>query len=330
MLRFFRSSNSIVILAILLIGGLAWVHVLFGESETIPSDQYGSFAYRMFYNWLIDTTVLNAWISLVLFLLTAILLIYVNSQLRLIDKISYLPALCYIMLIGGIPETHVFNPAIIASILLIAGFIFLVKSFDSERLSYEYLIVPIFISTAMFFYQYMYVYMLVVWLAIALWRPGYWREWVFSILGFALPLFFAFSWFFLVEDDYTRLGDFFSGMFTVQRIMPSLSIHTICFSALYVVLAIIAFGYMLRYLSSRKIIIRNGYYILVLIAVITVGLILVIPDTFPFIWYILAFPMSFIMSYYLAAIKSERLGEILLLLFFGSVIAAQAIYLSIV
>ena len=323
MLRFFRSSSSIVIIVIFLTGVLTWLHSLSG-SALAPSGKYGTFMYRTLNGWLADTPGLHAWCGFVLFLLTPVLLTYANTRFRLIDKISYLPAFCYVLLIGGVPEIHMFNPAIIAAVLLVTGFIFLAESFESERLSYSYFVAPVFISTAAFFYQYMYAYMLAVWLAIALYRPGYWREWVFSVLGFALPIFLAFSWFFLIDDDYTRLGVFFCEIFTIERIMPSVSIPTGIFIALSIAIGILALGHLLQYLRSKKVVIRNRYNILIAVAGITVVQAFVVPDMIPLAWHLLAFPISFILSCYLVAIRSIRWGTAVLLLLFVAVVIAQA------
>jgi hypothetical protein len=328
MLRFFRSSNSIVIIVILLIGVATWAHVL-DETTVNPSALYGAFRFRVLDGWLADIPGLQMCSGLIFFLLTAFLLIFTNNRLHLIDKISYLPALIYVLLIGGVPEIHLLNTVVIATILLIAGFIILAGSFESERLSYSYFIAPVFISTATFFCRYMYVYMLIVWIAIALWRPGYWREWVFSTLGFSLPLFFAFSWFFLVEDDYTLMGVFLEEIFSIQQVAPSLSIPAVAFLGLGMMVVIVTFGHMLRYLGSKKIIIRNRYYILFLFIIITIGLAAVVPGIIPFAWYLLAFPMSFIISNYLATVRSVRWGTIVLFVLFAGVMAVQAIFLSI-
>jgi len=327
MLRFFRSYNSLVIVTILLLGVASWMHVLF-KSEISLSGKYGAFMYRALCEWLMDSKKLYIWLGLILFLSTALLMVFANARLHLIDKFSYLPALCYVLFTGGAGEIHQFNPAIIATLLLITGFIHLSGSFESERLSYSFFTVSALISFAAFFYQYMYVYMLVVWLVIAFLRPGYWREWVFSILGFLLPLFFAFSWFFLVKDDYSRMGAFFNEIFSLQRMAPSLSITTIIFFTSSILLIIFIFGSMLRYIGSKKVIFRNRYYVLILITVVTAGLIVFVPDILPQAWYLLAFPMSFFMSNYLATTKSLRSGTIILSLLLAGVIFVQVILLS--
>ena len=327
MLRFFRSYNALVIVVILLIGILTWLHVL-DETEIISSGKYDALMFRSLNGWLAMTPGESAWLGLFLSLLTAIAVVYANVRLHLIEKISYLPALCYILLIGGVSEIHQFNPVLIAVILLVTAFIIIAGAFESERLSYNFFTASAFISLATFFYPYMYMYMLAIWLAIAFWRPGYWREWVFSILGFALPLFFVFSWLFLVEDDISRMGVFFKEIFTIQRMVPSLSVSTIVFFALSIAVGVIAFGHLLRYVGSARVIVRTRYYFLILIGILTVGMAFTVPDMIPQIWYLLAFPVSFIISAYFAKIKSVRWGTVVLAILFAGVLVAQAMFLS--
>ena len=326
MLRFFRSYNSLVIITILLIGVLTWLHVL-GETDAISSGKNDAFMFRALNGWLANMPGAYASFGLFLSLLTAILLVFANARLHLIEKTSHLPALCYLLLIGGVPEIHFLNPVLIAAILLVAGFIILAEAFESERLSYNFFTVSALISFATFFCPCMYVYMLVICFAIAFWRPGYWREWVFSILGFVLPLFFAFSWFFLVEDDVTRMGVFFEEMLTIQRVAPSLPASTIVFFTLSIAVGVIAFGHLLRYIGSKKAIIRTRYYILMMTGGFTIGLAFIVPDIIPLAWYLLAFPMSFIISGYLANIKSARWGTVVLAVLFVGVMVAQVMFL---
>jgi len=236
-------------------GIVSWLHILL-KSEIFRSEEYAGFVFRSLSGWLVGAQGLYVWFGLILFLLAAMLLIFVNNRLHMIDRYSYLPALCYVLIVGGVPEMHLFNPALIAVIFLASAFIFIANSFESERLSYGFFTASAIISFATFFYQYMYIYMLAVWLVIALLRPGYWREWVFSILGFAFPLFFAFSWFFLVDDDYARLGDFFTEISTMQRIVPSLSVSTIIFFSICFLLTVISYVYILHYVGSKKVIFR--------------------------------------------------------------------------
>jgi len=321
MLRFFRSTGVVVIVVIFIIGVFSWFHV-FNKPEIIT---FGGSDFFLF-NWLTNIPV--AVLGLVLFLAVAFILVHVNTRLRLIEKFSYLPALCYVLLIGGVPEIHLYSPVIIAAILLVIAFAILVGSFESERLSYSFFTVSAIISFATFFYQYMYVFMPVVWITIAAWRPGYWREWVFSVLGFALPYFFAFSWFFLIDGDLNKMSVLFEEIFTLQSGVPVLSFSFAVFFSASIMLVIFTLWYTLRYIGSKKTTIRTSYYVLILIAAFTVSMALIVPDNISQAWYLLAFPMSFTISCYLANVKSMRWGTFVLAIFFAGVVIAQAVYLS--
>ena len=326
MLRFFRSSKTSVLAVVALLAGLTWFHAL-QYPEAQPSGRYGTMLFELSAGWLRNIPSATVWVAFFLTLLVAVMLISVNKKLQLIDKISYLPGLCYILLIGGVPMIHRLNPAAPAAVFLVIAFLQLIESFDSDRLSYRYFTAPMFISLACFCYQYMYVYMAAVWLACLLFRPGYWREWVFSILGFALPVFFAFCWFFLVEDNPGAMIEFFGNIFSVERIVPSLSASTLAFFGFGIILSVITFGHLMRYIRSKRIIVRNGYYFIILIALITFALAIIVPDTLPVLWYLMAFPLSFILSHYLATATVRR-GTIALALFFVGVIAAQVIFIG--
>lgn len=325
MLRFFRSSSSMVIAVVLLLGGLVWLHA-FMDANLQVTNNHSAFLFQTVSGWMNGIPNLAAGIGLGLIMVETIMLVIVNNKLHLIDKISYLPALCHVLLIGSIPAIHGFNPVIIAVILLTVAFIHLIESFSTEKLSYCYFTAPVFISFAAFFCQYAYVYMLAVWCALLFMRPGYWREWVFSVLGFLLPVFFVFCWFFLVEDDPARLIIFFKEAFFFQRILPGLTPYTVIFPGIGILSCLVALRYSIHHLGSKKIVTRNGYYLLLLIAIVTLALPVVVPSSIPLIWYLMAFPLSFILSYYLATVKSAVTGTIILSVLFVNMIMAQAVY----
>ena len=315
MLVFFRSSNTLVVVVILLAGVLTWLNVLNG-TEAPLNDRYGAFLFQVFTRWLDMIPGFYTWLAFLMMFVVASILIYANARLHLNDKISYLPALCYILLIGGVPIIQEFNPVIVSTLILAAVIVHLTGSFENEQISYRYFNVSVLISIGTFFFQYLYLYMIVVWVVILLWRPGYWREWVFSLLGFAFPLFITFSWFFLVEGDLSPMGQHFSKMFNIQRITPLISTSTTLFFVSIIVLVVLAFGQVWRNISSKKTAIRTGYYLLILVVLVTLLMVLIIPDTMPQVWYFMACPLSLFLSNFLANVKSKRIGVIVLTLLF--------------
>jgi len=84
---------------------------------------------------------------------------------------------------------------------------------------------------------------------------------------------------------------------------------------------------MLQYISSKKVILRNRYYLLAMIFFVTVGMSIVIPETIPQSWHLLSFPASFIVANYLAVAKSTRWATATLSLLFVGAFIVQAIVL---
>ncbi|MDR0815536.1 MAG: hypothetical protein LBN37_07295 [Bacteroidales bacterium] len=324
MLNFFRSSRTLVILMVFLLGGLTWICALLHPGLQMEPKHEMVFA-RAVNTLFAAAPQLSVWCGVLLTLGIAVLHIYVN-RLNQIDKVSYLPALCYVLLIGGVPAIHQFNPAIIAAILLIIAFTQLMVSFQSEQLSYAYFTAPLCISLAVFFYQYAYIFMLVVWLCILFFRPVYWREWVFSILGFIFPFVWWLSGLFLSDSDYTQVFAMFKDMLTFPSVVPDLDAATVLFFFFDIVLIIISIGYLLRYIGAKKIIVRNSYYTLLMIAASLFIMTLVVPDILPFAWYLMAFPLSFFLSYFLANVRSFRLGNIVLWSLILTIGIAQSIF----
>ena len=90
-----------------------------------------------------------------------------------------------------------------------------------------------------------------------------------------------------------------------------------------IILAIFVLGYVLRYIRSKKTAIRTGYYVLMLIILVTIVMVCLFPDTMSLVWYLPAFPLSLIISNYLANVKSKLLGNVVLAILFVGVIVAQ-------
>ncbi len=325
LLKFFRSSSSILLFITVFCGILTWLHVLVFPVDVALSTQYSMPAFQTLLEWLANYPTIMTWCGLILMLLEGFLLVSIGNKLNLNDKISYLPAFCYVMLIGGVPMIHHFSPVIIPAILLSISFLLLTNTFNSEKLSYSYFTVPILIVLATFFYRYAYIYMLTVWFSLLL-RPKYWREWVFSILGFIFPLLVVSGIYFLVDDQTTYFLDFFKSIFAFDRIIPDLHISTIIFLVISALIGILAFIHLVQYLGSKKIIIRNSYYLLMCTIITMTITIIIIPDLLPYIWYLISFPVSYFLSNYLATTRSKFWGTFALLLLFAGIIATQTIY----
>ncbi|MDR1865662.1 MAG: hypothetical protein LBR08_08850 [Bacteroidales bacterium] len=285
------------------------------------------FLFRAMAAWLEDKPDLSVWFGLLSVLTVAGLMIFIN-KLNLIDKISYLPALFYILLSGGAPVIHRFNEAVIATILLIFAFTQLMTSFRSERVSYGYFAASILIALATFFFRYACLFMLMVWGCILFFRTGYWREWIFSILGFFLPFFWLFAYCYIIEDNPMRIFGIVGEIFSTSHTIPSVDLSAMIFFAVSFFTGMTTMVYLLRRVNSQKNVVRKGHYMLVMTTLIILLIIFIAPCTLPQVWYLMAFPLSFFLSYYLANTSSIRKGNIILWLFLAGVGIVHYLYFA--
>jgi hypothetical protein len=296
MFRIFRFTG-IAIALIILLCILTWLHAL-TSATAYETPRYGMTGFRVIAECLANPSVGAAWCGFLLVIGEIIALVFAN-RFHLLNKTSGLPAVCYALLIGGVPSIHLFDPTAVAAIFLTIAFVQLTGSFRSEHLSPKYFSAAIFIALATFFFRYAYFFMLMVWCSILFFRPGYWREWVFSLLGFAFPFFWLFCGYYLFAGNATYMSDVFGEMFAFDRAMPQLQTSFIVFAVLCIAIAVFVILYLLNNVGSRKIIVRNGYYLLTVMLLLSCVMVLIAPDTLPSAWYLLSVPLSFILSYYL-------------------------------
>jgi hypothetical protein len=147
----------------------------------------------------------------------AVLLNYLINQHNLLGRPSFLPALMYVVLSG------LFTPFLVLSAPLLCNFVViwmlykflnLYKSEDSKSLAYD---LGMLAATGSLLYLPFTYFMAVVWIALLIFRPFDWREWVASIIGYTTIYFFVGVGFYLnnrlpsFHHIWAPLGSTFTG-----------------------------------------------------------------------------------------------------------------------
>lgn len=142
---------------------------------------------------------LNIFLAGVLVLGQALLLNYLVNHYNLLGKPSFLPSLMYVTL------TSLFAPFMVLSSPLICNFLVIwmlfklfsfYKSDDAKSTAYDLgMIVAI---GSIIYFPYIYLF-LAIWIALVIFKPFNWREWVSGILGY-LTIFFFFAVFYYLNN----------------------------------------------------------------------------------------------------------------------------------
>src|SRR6201986_4073281 len=132
----------------------------------------------------------NIFLAAVLVFIQALLLNYLVNRYNLLGKPTFLPALMYVVASG------LFTPFLVLSAPLICNFLviwMLFKLFDlykgDDAKSTTYDLGMIVAVGTLIYFPFIYLFLL-IWIALMIFRPFNWREWVAGIFGYATIFFF--------------------------------------------------------------------------------------------------------------------------------------------
>jgi hypothetical protein len=153
-------------------------------------------------------------------------------------------------------------------------------------------------------------------------RPLNWREWVYAMIGFALPYCFLASACFLLN---VQIRDYFSGsglfIYNWQRYNVSQLITT----GYLIAMLVYASYFMIRSIDNMKIQSRKNFMFFLWLFLFSVVIYLVVPGTHTEVIYIMAVPLSMLFSHYFIKCPANWLNELLFTLFFVLLILQKVI-----
>ncbi|MGZ3752434.1 MAG: DUF6427 family protein [Mucilaginibacter sp.] len=136
----------------------------------------------------------------------AMLINYLVNHYNLLGKSTFLPALMYVTVSGLFMPFLVLSPPLVCNFLVI-WMLFklfdLYKGADAKSISYD---LGMIVAVGTMIYL-PFIYMFVgIWIAMIIFRPFDWREWVACVIGF-ITIFFFLAVFYFMSD---RLGQFYA------------------------------------------------------------------------------------------------------------------------
>ncbi len=314
LIRLFRTSQPILAILLLLPIGLTsyasyTYHFTTLEANGMPFYDGILFLVGGMPTWVRVT------ISMSLIYLQAIHLQFILKRHEVLYKESWLPALMYILLATMLPEFQWFQPMLfINSLLLFAldRIFFLYKNDKPLALDFD---VGFIIGLASLFYLPLLVFIIFFGAALILLRPFSWRDWATGIIGVALPLFFAFCYYFLTDHLillYEKMV--LSGIGKPKGIGELLKREYLL--SLSAPALVIIIGLMKQLSNFYKNVTRTRLNQLVIILFAITGIIAVVFNDTPQVshFLILAIPASVWAGYYFLSIKRILIAEVSLIL----------------
>jgi len=327
LLRFFRTIGAQILIFIPLIGLLLWMGPIFhGSLSPVLSDTIRMPIFEFLMNAFTGVEFISIAVALVLVMAIAFLLVRLNTKFILINNRTYLPAIIYILITSGIPDIQKLNPSLLSAFAILFVFEKILDSYRFEGLFYDFFTASFVIACASLIYPFIIFFIIILWTGIILIRQFNWREWVFTFLGLLTPLILALSYYYVVHDRASILFEKYTIFYTNTFQYAGYTNETYIFLGILGFLLIITSIFMAQMLTTRKIVSRRAFVLLLWMFLYTLGVFFSIRQVSVEIIYIIAIPISFLFSNFWVYVKSMFWGNLFLWMLLGSIIYAQASY----
>ncbi len=325
LLRFFKRPLPRVLVAVMLSGILLWLKGLLNARTGFVD--FGSYPMPLFklVSFVIgDNFLASKVITLLVVSLIGLYLVQVNTRHMLLRQRTYLPALFYILLASAFIPLQTLNPAVFAALLMVGAVDNLFSANIGNRPLDKMFKAGFLVSLATLFYLPSAVMMIVLFFSIVVLNQVGVRPWLSTLFGFVAP------WFFVVFYNYFFFDDVDGVLQAVLSATGSLNVSFffsgLAYMLLYGFLALLLVVGVLSLMISlptQKIIIRKHNTILLWILV-WFGLLTIFPlFRSSEVQYLIAIPISFLLSNYFSMVRSRFWGEALFLTLLILVVVVQ-------
>jgi len=267
--------------------------------------------------------ILQVFLSFALVIFVAFLIQQINSRYALIKARTKLPALIYIIIIGGFTAMHTLHPVFFAAIFTLLGLNSLFSIFNNSSPQLEIFNSGLFIAIGTLFYFNLIVLLPAFIFAVSiLRRERNWREFMILVVGYIIPVAFALTYAFFTDQLTDAVVVFQKNIFSpINHFKTNYPLQG--FLGLLIVLTLIGSIKIMQQYDSRKVSIRKYYLVLFVIFLFSMLSFIFIPATSQEMLVIAVIPVAILISNLLVSIESVFWRELLFTLLLGTAIFIQ-------
>ena len=318
LLRLLKNNRTggVIFIALLLL--LQWMQSLISPPEveiwvTMPF-------YHLIFEPLHSLPYLSIVVAFLIFSAISILLVRLNVKYFLIEDRSFMPAAMFILIAGTFPELHHLNPVLIGTLFLLITIIILFNAQEDKPDSYRIFNASLVLGLGSMFYLNLIWFILLIWLTILIIRPLRWRELIYPIVVFGMIGLFMLCYYWVFLDDVSQLGALLKDNLTIRVDYSNYGNSRLIFAAYILFMIIVASIYVLQRIQGRKIVIRKLYQVFFLMFIFSFLYDLIVTKLLLESFYILALPISYLLSNFFHRKRNHWMHELLLWIWIGIIV----------
>lgn len=199
MLKYFNSGYFSRTLMLTFIAACIWLPAFLAPEKTIIPQNTAPL-YQLFLFIIAHNVYLQLSIAFILTITSALLLNQIATEFELTEKISQLGTLIYILFSGAMISYTTMNAALIVNLLMLFLLQSLFKVSESKEPIPLVFNASFVLGVASLFYLPALLFILLLWVALMVFRVSQWRNFIVSLVGLVLPFVFAFTWYFWNDE----------------------------------------------------------------------------------------------------------------------------------
>ncbi|MDY6801301.1 MAG: DUF6427 family protein [Bacteroidota bacterium] len=328
MIKILKSNRPFVIFLIIISAIALWIgNFLYPSVDLFSFDNEPVLFYKWLNHYFTYNSFVSLFISLLLLLIQAFLLVQFNRKYILINYRTFLPAFFYVLIAGSFVPLQRINPVLIGTLFMFIATNYIYDVYRRDYALNRLYMAGFFISVASMFWPPFAVFFVVIWIALIILRPFVGREWVVSLLGFFTPYLFVFTYYYVFLDivKLEALAESFLGYFNILRIFDPMHYAYYIFYALLFICIVLASFVIITDFHKKKIKNRKYFEINWWLFLIGVLLFIFFENVSYEIIYFIAIPVSFLLTEYFYSVRKRWILNILLFFILSSIVYIQII-----
>jgi hypothetical protein len=189
-----RSNNATAFIALPLVALAIWSFAFFIPNT--PDIKHAMPLYELVLRPMVNISWLNKIIAVLLIIAEGFLLNYIVNENDVLTKKTNLPALFYIVFISNNSAMFELHPVLFSNLFLLFALNKILNSYRKDVAFSQVFDAGLLISIATLFYFPCIVFLPLIGIALIIFRPFLWREWIISFIGVLIPYVFVITYYF--------------------------------------------------------------------------------------------------------------------------------------
>jgi hypothetical protein len=326
-LKIFKNTRALgnTVLILLLLGlFLPSMIRMLGQTQPVELSPRSDMPfYNLVFGSIYKVPVVSHLVTLLIMIFISYLLIRIGTRDQLVQQYSLMPAIFYILFTAALPEAHPVSPALIGSIFYVLCFHLLFELQDDPPNTLSIFRASLILVAGSMFYLKLIWFIPLIWLLLFTIRPVTWRELLYPVIGYFLLALFLFTWYWGIKGDAGEFTRLISDNMAIGGTFEEYHYSVYLLYGFFLLLVGIASLYMMGRFQSLKTDAQKIYQVLfymfwggILFYVFVARF-----DSAALAY--IAFPVSFILSFYFHRKKVTWIHEVFIWILLGLVVYVQ-------